>query len=87
MNWAKIRSNPAFVAAWTAFAGVLTSQLYLIQQSGKVDFSWPAMAKMLIAGTLAAALALLHLYTPAPPAPPADRQPNAPTVSTTVLTK
>ena len=62
--WLKLRGNPLFVIAWTAFAGALVSQLTTDLQEGKVDFSPVQLQKMLTTAAIAAGLAILHLYTP-----------------------
>lgn len=68
--WGKLRGNPFFVTAWTLFAGALTSQLYIAQQDGHLDFTLGSLEKMLIAAVLTTAISLLHLYTPKPGTPP-----------------
>ena len=64
--WNTIRTNPVFVAAWTAFSGALATQLYTAAQTGALDWTPQAWEKMAAAAAGTAFIAVLHLYTPAP---------------------
>ena len=64
--WLSIRSNPIFVAGWTAFAGALFPQLANELQSGHLDLTANGLEKMVLSAAVTAAVALLHLYTPSP---------------------
>jgi hypothetical protein len=64
--WLSVRSNPVFVAVWTAFAGAFVSELTSAIQAGAFDWTLPALEKMAATAGTVAMLALLHLYTPAP---------------------
>jgi hypothetical protein len=67
MAWLKsIRSNPIFVAGWTAFAGAFGSEVMTAYTTGKLDFSLQSWQKMAESAALTATLALIHLYFPQP---------------------
>lgn len=71
--WKKYRTSPAFVTAYSAFAGAIGKELYTTLQSGQFDWTVKSVQAMLVAGATTAAIALLHLYMPPPtqPVPPA----------------
>jgi hypothetical protein len=66
MNWTALRSNPYFVAAWTAFVGALTPQLTSEWQVGHLDWTLAGAEKMFADAAILAAIAVLHLLTPTP---------------------
>lgn len=63
--WTWLRSNPYFVAGWTAFVGAMLPQLTSIQQ-GKFDFSTGGIEHSLISAGIVGLLAVIHLYTNTP---------------------
>ena len=75
--WDKIRSNPIFVAAWTAFAGALGKEILTAYTTHKLDFSLQSWQQMGGAALSTAAIALVHLYMPQPnPTVPAITPPS-----------
>ena len=68
--WLKLTRNPFLVTAWTLFAGALGKQLCTAIQSGSFDWSLKSCEQMAAAAIGSAAIALIHLYTPAPGANP-----------------
>ena len=68
--WLTLRSNPVFVAAWTAFAGALVPQIEAELSTGKLDWTAAGAQHMLATAGVTAALSVLHLYFPAPGATP-----------------
>ena len=78
LAWLKsIRSNPVFVAAWTAFAGAFGSEVMTAYTTGHLDFSLQSWQKMAESAGMVAAAALIHLYFPQPnPTVPATFPPS-----------
>ena len=68
--WLTIRSNPIFVAVWTAFTGALAEQFLRLANSGSFDWSLKGIEEMLSSAATVAAIALAHLYLPKPGANP-----------------
>ena len=68
--WGKVRSNPFFVAASSAFVGALVSGIQDELASGKIDFTRAGWNKLMGYAFTAAIAALVHLYRPTPGAPP-----------------
>lgn len=64
--WLTLRSNPWFVAAYSAVVGAVADVLYDELQTGKVDLSAAGLHKLATLAGLAALTAVLHLYRPAP---------------------
>jgi hypothetical protein len=64
--WLSVRSNPYFVAAYSAAGGAVVDLLYDELQTGQMDFSRAGIHKLLTAAGGAVLVALMHLYRPAP---------------------
>jgi hypothetical protein len=64
--WNTLRTNPYAVAAWTAFAGGLVSELYTAIQTGSFDWSPNSWKKMVTAAIGTAVIAVYHLLMPSP---------------------
>ena len=79
--WNTLKSNPVFVAAWTAFAGAFGKEVMTAYTTGKLDWSLQSWQQMGAAAALMAIVSLVHLYIiPANPTVPATIPP-----STTVV--
>jgi hypothetical protein len=88
--WAKLKSNPYFVAAEGAFLGAIGDTIFDELQTGHIDTSATGWHKMLMAGVGSAAVAVRALYKPAPNAitipvaPAASANPTQPLETSTV---
>lgn len=58
--------KPMFIAFRGFFTGALAAQLDSAYNAGHIDLSWKALSQMLVGATVAAVIALWHLYTPKP---------------------
>jgi hypothetical protein len=65
--WLTLRSNPYFVAAYSAAGGAVADLLYDELQTGQMDLSRTGLHKLLVTAAGAALLSVMHLYRPAPP--------------------
>lgn len=70
MNWKAIwlaaKSNPVFVAAYSAAAGAIVSALQDELASGKIDWTRGGLNKLMGYAFTAAIAAVLHLYRATP---------------------
>jgi hypothetical protein len=64
--WATLRSNPVFVAAYSASAGAVVSMLQDEMASGHIDWTRGGLNKLTGLATTAAIAAVIHLYVPNP---------------------
>ena len=78
--WLKIRSNPIFVVASTAFVGAIVSMLQDELASGKIDWTRGGLNKLMGYAFSTAVAALVHLYRMPPNPTVAARIPPSPQV-------
>jgi hypothetical protein len=64
--WSKLRSNPAFVTAYSLLGGAIGKELYTALQSGSFDWSLKSIQAMIVAAGATTVISLLHLYLPQP---------------------
>ena len=64
--WLTLRSNPYFVAVYSAAAGAVVSALQDEYIAGHIDFSRAGISKLISFAVTAGIAALVHLYRPAP---------------------
>lgn len=71
--WITVRSNPYFVAGYSAFIGAAVSVLQDEMASGKIDWTRSGLNKLFGYAITATIFAVVHLYRPQPgsnPNPP-----------------
>ena len=64
--WATLKSNPIFVAAYSAFVGALVSAAQDELASGKIDWTRGGLNKLMGYAFTAAIAAVVHLYQKPP---------------------
>ena len=70
--WATLKSNPIFVAAYSAFVGALVSAAQDELASGKIDWTRAGINKLTGYAVTAAIAAVAHLYRTPPATPPKE---------------
>ena len=64
--WKTLRSNPVFVAFYSAATGAAVSVLQDELASGKIDWTRGGLNKLMGYAVTAGIAAVIHLYTPPP---------------------